>query len=93
MKMSLNGSGSSKRRISSPSRGFGGVVREQRAKLYIIRRFTLDDPNIPLYPLQHGHVIYSTLFKSEDYLYRSTQALPSCLRESPNENEGEQVVC
>ncbi|XP_022973613.1 uncharacterized protein LOC111472196 [Cucurbita maxima] len=38
MKMSLNGSGSSKRRISCPSRGFGGVLREQRAKLYIIRR-------------------------------------------------------
>ncbi|XP_038875556.1 uncharacterized protein LOC120067970 [Benincasa hispida] len=38
MKMMMSSSGSSKRRISSPSRGFGGVLREQRAKLYIIRR-------------------------------------------------------
>lgn len=40
MKMMMNTSGSSKRRSisSSPSRGFGGVLREQRAKLYIIRR-------------------------------------------------------
>ncbi|XP_022159251.1 uncharacterized protein LOC111025664 [Momordica charantia] len=39
MKMNLNSGGSSKRRLnSSPTRGFGGVLREQRAKLYIIRR-------------------------------------------------------
>ncbi|XP_004138925.1 uncharacterized protein LOC101205568 [Cucumis sativus] len=40
MKMTMMSSGgSSKRRLSSsPSRGFGGVLREQRAKLYIIRR-------------------------------------------------------
>nr|XP_025679930.1 uncharacterized protein LOC112779797 [Arachis hypogaea] len=30
--------GGSKRRMSSSSRGFGGVLREQRARLYIIRR-------------------------------------------------------
>ncbi|CAK9327789.1 unnamed protein product [Citrullus colocynthis] len=36
--MMMSSSGSSKRRLSSPTRGFGGVVREQRAKLYIIRR-------------------------------------------------------
>ncbi|XP_039047027.1 uncharacterized protein LOC120187358 [Hibiscus syriacus] len=36
MKMSSATMGSSKRRLSS--RGPGGVLREQRAKLYIIRR-------------------------------------------------------
>ncbi|KAG4165002.1 hypothetical protein ERO13_A13G053100v2 [Gossypium hirsutum] len=36
MKMSSGSMGASKRRLSS--RGFGGVLREQRAKLYIIRR-------------------------------------------------------
>ncbi|XP_057485414.1 small polypeptide DEVIL 4-like [Actinidia eriantha] len=36
MKMSSGSMGGSKRRIAS--RGFGGVLREQRAKLYIIRR-------------------------------------------------------
>ncbi|XP_011077282.1 uncharacterized protein LOC105161330 [Sesamum indicum] len=36
MKMSSSNSSSSKRRISS--RGLGGVLREQRARLYIIRR-------------------------------------------------------
>nr|GLL29797.1 uncharacterized protein LOC110824167 [Ipomoea trifida] len=30
--------GGSKRRISSSSRGLGGVLRKQRARLYIIRR-------------------------------------------------------
>ncbi|KAL9420428.1 small polypeptide DEVIL 6-like [Citrus sinensis] len=37
MKMSSASMGASKRRSLS-SRGFGGVLREQRAKLYIIRR-------------------------------------------------------
>ncbi|XP_039042297.1 uncharacterized protein LOC120181181 [Hibiscus syriacus] len=37
MKMSSATMRSSKRRLSS-SRGVGGVLREQRAKLYIIRR-------------------------------------------------------
>ncbi|XP_055805578.1 small polypeptide DEVIL 4 [Solanum dulcamara] len=36
MKMGSTNMGSSKRRVSS--RGVGGVLREQRAKLYIIRR-------------------------------------------------------
>ncbi|XP_031249676.1 uncharacterized protein LOC116107541 [Pistacia vera] len=36
MKMSSATMGASKRRFSS--RGLGGVLREQRAKLYIIRR-------------------------------------------------------
>ncbi|PPR87178.1 hypothetical protein GOBAR_AA33514 [Gossypium barbadense] len=36
MKMSSGSMGASKRRLSS--RGVGGVLREQRAKLYIIRR-------------------------------------------------------
>ncbi|XP_023529448.1 uncharacterized protein LOC111792302 [Cucurbita pepo subsp. pepo] len=38
MKMNSGGSiGGSKRRLSS-GRGLGGAVREQRARLYIIRR-------------------------------------------------------
>ncbi|GKU90389.1 hypothetical protein SLEP1_g4390 [Rubroshorea leprosula] len=36
MKMSSASMGGSKRRL--PSRRLGGVLREQRAKLYIIRR-------------------------------------------------------
>ncbi|XP_020236287.1 uncharacterized protein LOC109815880 [Cajanus cajan] len=31
-------SAASKRRLSSSNRGLGGVLREQRARLYIIRR-------------------------------------------------------
>ncbi|GMN38819.1 hypothetical protein TIFTF001_008047 [Ficus carica] len=39
MKMSSSATmGGSKRRLSSPSRGLGGALREQRARLYIIRR-------------------------------------------------------
>ncbi|XP_021910421.1 uncharacterized protein LOC110824167 [Carica papaya] len=37
MKMNSASMGGSKRRLSS-SRGLGGVLREQRARLYIIRR-------------------------------------------------------
>ncbi|XP_022858484.1 uncharacterized protein LOC111379358 [Olea europaea var. sylvestris] len=36
MKMNSTNVGNSKRRISS--RGLGGLLREQRARLYIIRR-------------------------------------------------------
>ncbi|XP_022882308.1 uncharacterized protein LOC111399280 [Olea europaea var. sylvestris] len=36
MKMNNTNMGSSKRRVSS--RGLGGLLREQRARLYIIRR-------------------------------------------------------
>ncbi|XP_042483379.1 small polypeptide DEVIL 4-like [Macadamia integrifolia] len=36
MKMSNSSMGSSKRRLSS--RGLGGIIREQRGRLYIIRR-------------------------------------------------------
>ncbi|XP_057443574.1 small polypeptide DEVIL 4-like [Lotus japonicus] len=38
MKMGSVTIGGSKRRISSSNRGFGGVLREQKARLYIIRR-------------------------------------------------------
>ncbi|XP_052199896.1 small polypeptide DEVIL 6-like [Diospyros lotus] len=37
MKMNSTSMGGSKRRISS-SRGLGGALREQRTRLYIIRR-------------------------------------------------------
>ncbi|KAE9595731.1 hypothetical protein Lalb_Chr17g0341881 [Lupinus albus] len=39
MKMSSSATiGGSKRRLSSSNKGIGGVFREQRARLYIIRR-------------------------------------------------------
>ncbi|OMP06807.1 hypothetical protein COLO4_07868 [Corchorus olitorius] len=38
MKMSSGSMGGSKRRLSSSRSGVGGVLREQRARLYIIRR-------------------------------------------------------